>query len=167
MCFLSSIPHLDASMSAEFKFNLALIGQALTGIACPFIACVPTKISQHWFADEQRSIATTVLGMSGSVGCILGQGLTPLMVYEPEDIFVMNTVWFVPAAIGSLLTMWKVSIHNYKMIHSVVSCRHRELGKSVVIVVRLDFSGNFKEINDYLRPILQFMCHFFKKIKLK
>jgi len=108
MCFLSSMPHLADNLSNESKFNLALIGQALTGVACPFIACVPTKISQHWFADEQRSIATTVLGMAGSVGCILGQGITPLMVYQPTDIFLMNTVWFIPAAIGSVLTMWKV-----------------------------------------------------------
>jgi len=113
MCFLSSLPHLDKDMSADFRFYLALIGQALTGVACPFVASVPTKISQHWFADEQRTIATTLLGMAGSVGCILGQGVTPLLVYDdPGRIWIMNTVWFVPAAVGSLLTMWKVH-RNY------------------------------------------------------
>merc|ERR1712008_487399 len=48
-------------LSSDNKFYLALIGQALTGIACPFISCVPTKISQHWFNDEQRALATILL----------------------------------------------------------------------------------------------------------
>lgn len=110
MCFLSSLTPLSAHLSSTSKYILVLAGQALTGIASPFIASVPTKISQHWFADQQRSMATTILGMSGVIGCILGQGFTPLMVYEPENITIMNTVWFVPALIGSLITFCKVSV---------------------------------------------------------
>ena len=89
------------------------MGQALTGIGCPFIACVPTKISQHWFADEQRSIATSLLGLSGSMGCIFGLAITPQFVHDPKDITTMNSVWFAPAAVGSLLTMWKVFYFLY------------------------------------------------------
>ena len=108
LCCLSTLPHLSDGLSSDSKFYLALIGQALTGIACPFISCVPTKISQHWFADEQRTLATALLGLSGSTGCIFGLFLTPQFVHRPSDITIMNSVWFVPAAIGSLLTMWKV-----------------------------------------------------------
>ena len=111
LCFLSSLPPLSYDLTPDTRFQLALIGQALTGVACPFIACVPTKISQHWFADEQRTLATALLGLSGSTGCIFGLFLTPQFVDKPSDITIMNSVWFVPAAIGSLLTMWKVVIH--------------------------------------------------------
>ena len=62
LCCLSTLPHLSEGLSSDSKFNLALVGQALTGIACPFISCVPTKISQHWFNDEQRALATILLG---------------------------------------------------------------------------------------------------------
>ena len=110
LCFLSSLPPLSSDLTADTRYQLALIGQALTGVACPFIACVPTKISQHWFADEQRTIATALLGLSGSTGCIFGLFLTPQFVNVPNDITIMNSVWFVPAALGSLLTMWKVII---------------------------------------------------------
>ena len=108
LCFLSSLPPLSYDLTPDTRYQLALIGQALTGIACPFIACVPTKISQHWFADEQRTIATALLGLSGSMGCIFGLALTPQFVHRPDEITIMNSVWFVPAAVGSLLTMWKV-----------------------------------------------------------
>ena len=67
LCCLSTLPHLSEGLSSESMFNLALVGQALTGIACPFISCVPTKISQHWFNDEQRALATILLGKNKSI----------------------------------------------------------------------------------------------------
>ena len=51
MCCLSSIEGLKPVLPEDEKYArylLALIGQGITGIACPFISCVPTKISQHW-----------------------------------------------------------------------------------------------------------------------
>ena len=69
LCCLSTLPHLSDGLTSDTKFFLALVGQALTGqllwykifnqknyiilsyfagVACPFISCVPTKISQHW-----------------------------------------------------------------------------------------------------------------------
>jgi hypothetical protein len=62
LCFLSSLPYVSDGWSSDAKFYMALVGQAFTGVACPFISCVPTKISQHWFGDEQRTVATILLG---------------------------------------------------------------------------------------------------------
>ena len=108
MCCLSTLPYLSDDLSNDNKFYLALIGQALTGVACPFISCVPTKISQHWFSDEQRTLATIFLGMSNPMGIVLGQFFTPLFVREPSDVPMMNIIWFIPAGLGSILTIWKV-----------------------------------------------------------
>lgn len=98
------------------KFILALIGQALTGIACPFISCVPTKISQHWFSDNQRTMATILIGMSNPMGLVLGQAITPFIVRAPSDIPYMNIVWFIPAALGTILTLWKVISKFFKIV---------------------------------------------------
>ena len=46
--------------------------------------------------------------MSNPLGIVLGQGLTPLIVRSKEDIPIMNTVWFIPALIGAVLTILKV-----------------------------------------------------------
>ena len=77
-------------------------------MACPFISCVPTKISQHWFDDKQRGYATMIIGMANPLGIVMGVNREPMMVKAPEDIALMNTVWFIPAAVGALITMLKV-----------------------------------------------------------
>lgn len=109
MCCLSTLPSLSDGMTSEAKFWLALIGQAMTGVACPFISCVPTKISQHWFNDEQRTLATILLGMSNPMGIVMGQLFTPLLVQDEHHVPIMNIIWFIPAGLGSILTIWKVT----------------------------------------------------------
>ena len=108
MCFASSSPFLGDYISDFGKYYLALVGQALTGIASPFISCMPTKISQNWFSDKQRMLATILLGMSNPLGIILGQFLTPRFVLEPSHIPLMNFTWFCPACLGAILTLVKV-----------------------------------------------------------
>ena len=100
---------MSDGLTSDAKFYLALIGQALTGVACPFISCVPTKISQHWFSDEQRTLATILLGMSNPMGIVMGQLFTPLLVQDQDHVPIMNIIWFIPAGLGSILTIWKVT----------------------------------------------------------
>ena len=88
---------------------MALIGQALTGIAFPFIYCQSTKISQNWFHDEQRSLATILLAMSFPIGSVISHIFTPLIVQEVADVPYMNIAWFVPACVGAFFTIWKVN----------------------------------------------------------
>ena len=95
-------------MTSDIKFYTALVGQALTGVAGPFISCVPTKISQHWFNEQQRTLATILLSLSGVIGYSMGQIITPLIVEEESQVPIMNIIWFIPAGIGSILTLWKV-----------------------------------------------------------
>jgi hypothetical protein len=62
---------------------------------------------QLWFGDDQRTLATILIGMSNPMGIVLGSGITPLLVHSKEDVPLMNIVWFIPAGLGSILTMWK------------------------------------------------------------
>ena len=64
---------------------------------------VPTKVSQHWFRESQRTFATICLAMSLPLGIVLGQGVTPLFVHSHSDVPTMNWVWFVPALLTLLL----------------------------------------------------------------
>jgi hypothetical protein len=47
--------------------------------------------------------------MSSAVGEIIALGLTPLMVPTPDYIALMNIVWFIPAALGFVLCIYKVN----------------------------------------------------------
>ena len=109
MCFVSTLPGLSDYMSDFSKYYLVIVGQALMGISTPFLTCLPTKISQHWFCDNQRMLATTLLGMSSPLGIILGQFLTPRMVLETSYVPFMNGIWFVPCFIGFVMAILKVN----------------------------------------------------------
>ena len=84
------------------------LGQALTGMGCPFISCVPTKVSQNWFGESERTIATLILGMSNPLGLVLGQLITPLVISQPSQLPILNLIWFLPALPGFLLTVFGV-----------------------------------------------------------
>eukprot|EP00090_Calanus_glacialis_P012651 TRINITY_DN21256_c0_g1_i4.p1 TRINITY_DN21256_c0_g1~~TRINITY_DN21256_c0_g1_i4.p1 ORF type:complete len:512 (-),score=133.86 TRINITY_DN21256_c0_g1_i4:86-1621(-) len=107
-CCLATLPGVwggEAWWSTSFAFKLTVVGQALTGMGCPFISCVPTKVSQNWFGEKERTLATLILGMSNPLGLVLGQLITPLMISNPTQVPLLNLVWFLPAIPGFLLTV--------------------------------------------------------------
>jgi len=108
LCCLSTLPGVwggEAWWSKAFSFKLTVVGQALTGMGCPFISCVPTKVSQNWFGEKERTLATLILGMSNPLGLVLGQLITPLMIANPTQVPLLNLVWFLPAIPGFILTL--------------------------------------------------------------
>ena len=112
LCCLSTLPGLwseDGSVTAWWStrtaFIFTVLGQALTGMGCPFISCVPTKVSQNWFGEGERTMATLILGMSNPLGLVLGQLVTPLVITQPSQLPLLNLIWFLPAIPGFLLTV--------------------------------------------------------------
>lgn len=96
---ISSFPGLGEHIDKEIQYWLCLLGQALVGMGNPMAVSVPTKISQHWFKESQRTFATIALAMSLPLGIVLGQGITPLYVKYKADVPTMNWIWFIPAAV--------------------------------------------------------------------
>ena len=109
ICCLSSLPGFSERLHHNQRFNMAVFGQAVRGIAAPFISCLPTKISQNWFNEKEKTIATILLGMSNPIGIVCGQFFTPIIVKDSTTFPLMNIIWFIPAGIGSALTILTVS----------------------------------------------------------
>ena len=63
------------------------------------------QVSQNWFGESERNLATLILGMSNPLGLVLGQSLTPLFIQNPENIPLLNLVWFLPSLPGFFLTV--------------------------------------------------------------
>ena len=76
------------------------------------------------------------MSMSSALGEIIALGLTPLMVPTPDYIALMNIVWFIPAALGFVLCMYKVNNYNS---HSLTN--H--------LKIMLSLSQKLKNINIY------------------
>ena len=54
------------------QYWFVFMGQALIGMGNPMAVSVPTKVSQHWFRESQRTFATIILAMSQPLGIVLG-----------------------------------------------------------------------------------------------
>ena len=100
---LSSFPGLGDLIDVEAQYWICIVGQALTGMGNPVAVSVPTKVSQHWFKEKERTFATIALAMSLPLGIVFGQGITPLFVKDTTDIPTMNWVWFIPSALTMIL----------------------------------------------------------------
>ena len=48
------------------------------------------------------------MSLAGSFGDLIGLALTPFIILEYEHIPRMNIIWFVPAAIGFCICVFKV-----------------------------------------------------------
>jgi len=135
LCCLSTFPGLSTHFSKYYQYWMAVIGQGITGVACPFISGVPTKISQHWFPDSQRTMATTLLGMSYPLGIVLGQGVTPALVQHPNAIPFMNIAFFIPAIIGTIMGILLVK-SNLPPTPPSASEEQRELDQNKIKYIR-------------------------------
>ena len=105
---LSSFPGIGDQIDVEAQYWMSFVGQALTGMGNPVAVSVPTKVSQHWFKESERTFATIALAMSLPLGIVCGQGLTPVFVKEAENVPTMNWVWFIPAALTMILCIFAV-----------------------------------------------------------
>ena len=73
---------------------------------------------KHLDARSNKSIRPIInlfliKGMSNPIGIVMGQFCTPFIVQKAEDVPLMNIIWFIPAGIGALLTIWKVILKQY------------------------------------------------------
>lgn len=105
---LSTLPGINTSISLDTQFWLSVFAQALTGMGNPLAVSLPTKVSQNWFPESERTLATGILAMSLPLGIVFGQGLSPLFVKGPDDIPILNIVGFIPATVTLLLCLFFV-----------------------------------------------------------
>ena len=74
-----------------------------------FHCSVPTMVSQNWFPESERLIATGILSLSMPLGMVLGQGITPTFVTCKSDISIMNIVWFSPTVITFIICIFGIN----------------------------------------------------------
>ena len=75
-----------------FQQKSVNIGKTLQSI---LLRNITYLITQHIFRfnDQQRDIATILLGMSNPMGIVMGQLFTPLIVQNESDVPLMNIIW--------------------------------------------------------------------------
>lgn len=179
---LSTFPHLNNHMSLELQFVLSVFGQALAGVANCFAVSVPTMVSQNWFPESERLIATGLLSLSMPLGMVLGQGITPTFVKCTTDIPTMNIVWFVPTLITFIIAIISINSdypdsppsrsaklarekydHDHKLSREDLVRKYLKNLKSVFtnkefIVLFIVVGGAVGFVNAFFTQLSQLMC---------
>uniref|UniRef100_T1ISH1 Major facilitator superfamily (MFS) profile domain-containing protein n=1 Tax=Strigamia maritima TaxID=126957 RepID=T1ISH1_STRMM len=94
-----------------YLFYLTMAGQIIIAMGQPFIYSIPTRVSEVWFPDNQRTISTTAIAMANPLGCALSNIISPIIL-EHHGIFyichllmnLQNVFWTVCACIFGLGT---------------------------------------------------------------
>lgn len=97
--FAGVIGNLDA------QFAISLTGQTIAGMAQSFLLFIPTKVSQLWFPEDARAIATTVLSLSNPLGIVVAQVAAPLIVTAEGDFPTLNYVFGALAVLAEAATI--------------------------------------------------------------
>ncbi|XP_078717452.1 solute carrier family 49 member A3 isoform X1 [Lampetra fluviatilis] len=84
-------------------FPLLMTGQTLGALAQPFLLFAPTKLAAVWFPDSQRATANTLASMSNPLGILLANVLSPIIVYEADQIPMMLYLYCLPAVLACAL----------------------------------------------------------------
>ncbi|XP_045126799.1 solute carrier family 49 member A3-like [Portunus trituberculatus] len=87
------------------QFALSMFGQALVASGQVFILFILTKVTQNWFPDEERMMATTVLAFFSQLAISFASIVSPLVVTAKEDVPNLNYLYCGLALLGEGATV--------------------------------------------------------------
>ncbi|XP_042864624.1 solute carrier family 49 member A3-like isoform X2 [Penaeus japonicus] len=89
----------------DVEFAISLTGQTIAGMAQSFLLFIPTKVSQLWFPEGTRAVATTIISLSNPLGIVVAQVATPLIVSAEGDFPTLNYVFGALAVLTEVITI--------------------------------------------------------------
>ncbi|VDN56759.1 unnamed protein product, partial [Dracunculus medinensis] len=99
----------------HYRFPVGIFGQAVAACAYPFIMFLPPKVAGTWFAENERTIATTIGIMSNPLGVLLANLISPQIVTNSSHVPIINIITFVPTFFACLLAVIFINRSQPKM----------------------------------------------------
>ena len=137
-------------------------------------------VSQNWFSESERLIATGILSLSMPLGMVLGQGVTPTFVQCRSDVPIMNIVWFIPTIITLIFDMFSVTsdypvtppsrsaqlardkhdhhLTRQQLIHKYLTNLKSVFTNREFIVLFIVMGGAVGFVNSFFTQLSQLMC---------
>ncbi|XP_037092614.1 solute carrier family 49 member A3-like [Pollicipes pollicipes] len=102
----------DLVTPTHLRYALTMVGSVAAAVAQPFTLVIPTRYSQAWHPQGERTLSTTLSSLANPIGCMLGISVTPLYVTKPADVPLINTIWAFPAIIAALAAIFGVTMSH-------------------------------------------------------
>uniref|UniRef100_A0A671KS73 Major facilitator superfamily domain-containing protein 7-like n=1 Tax=Sinocyclocheilus anshuiensis TaxID=1608454 RepID=A0A671KS73_9TELE len=84
-------------------FPMVMGGQTLCAFAQPFVIFAPTKLAALWFPDHQRATANMMASMANTVGLLLANIFSPMILSYTNTLFMLLLIYAIPATIACFL----------------------------------------------------------------
>ena len=102
------MPGLDAILDANTQYYLVVIGQAFSGFG-GFSSSLISEVSDNWFDEASRVWITGMLSGSLGAGVIVCGLVTPHIVTNSDQLYLINILYFVPTIPLALTAILKVT----------------------------------------------------------
>eukprot|EP00039_Didymoeca_costata_P020846 m.342615 g.342615 ORF g.342615 m.342615 type:complete len:504 (-) comp21626_c0_seq1:150-1661(-) len=113
-CIIRMLPCLFMTEAQRLTvpwYMIALLhtGQMLNAISGGLVLAGPSKVSERWFAAEQRTTATAIMSIANGIGGTVGFLLCPAIVHSEDDIPRLLYIQAGIAAVPMIASMIRLS----------------------------------------------------------
>ncbi|XP_026136154.1 solute carrier family 49 member A3 [Carassius auratus] len=84
-------------------FPMVMGGQTLCALAQPLVIFAPTKLAAIWFPDHQRATANMMASMANTVGLLLANIFSPMIISYTSTLFMLLLIYAIPAIAACFL----------------------------------------------------------------
>lgn len=103
--FRSLMFNTNLPMWEEYKFAYWIISSLAGWQAGSIFWCVPLKISETWFSEAERSLAWTVMVMTGGLGTSVAALVYPRIIHDGRDVKPLFYINIAGAMISTLAVL--------------------------------------------------------------
>ncbi|XP_045126677.1 uncharacterized protein B0416.5-like isoform X1 [Portunus trituberculatus] len=87
------------------QYVVSLIGQAAGSTGQLFIVFIVTKVTQNWFPDGERMVATAIMAFFPPLGISVAQVVAPIVVTKKQQIPTLNYIYGGLALLAEIATL--------------------------------------------------------------
>ncbi|XP_073676727.1 solute carrier family 49 member A3 [Garra rufa] len=91
------------SIPERAMFPIVMGGQTLCALAQPLVIFAPTKLAALWFPDHQRATANMMASMANTVGLLLANIFSPMILKYTNTLFMLLLIYAIPAIVACFL----------------------------------------------------------------
>ena len=117
-------------LSSDQQYWMVVVGQLLSGLGS-YGSGLISDVANNWFDEKERLLATSLLSLFMVLGTVLASNITPQLVTNSESMPLMNTVYFIPTIIVTLISFIKVKkLQHFTVVQSSIFMNKKFLGSN-------------------------------------
>lgn len=153
------------SFCTESRGTVVIFGQGIAAVTYPFIMYLPSTVSNAYFPQAQRTIATTIGIMAGPFGILMANLFAPMFVRSSKDVPFLNHLLFAICLVVCCCA-WIAIISHKPSENSIVKSEEKSYSESMKIcfsnstylILLVSLGGGIGMFNSLYSKIFEMIC---------